>query len=223
MNKVAEDVWQIPLTPRNGINAYLVGDILVDAGYILHGKKVVAAVKGHEVRTHALTHVHNDHAGGSKHVHEALGVPVWIGVADAPYLRDGTAPIPPRGNAVVQQIGRFAGSPAVEPARELREGDELGHGFVVLDTPGHSPGHVSFWRESDRTLICGDVFFNMNILTTAVGLRQPPAIFTYDIPVNQASERRLAELEPAVACFGHGPPLRDPMRIRALVAGLPAG
>ena len=44
MNKVAEDVWQIPLTPRNGVNAYLVGDILVDAGYILHGRKVVAAV-----------------------------------------------------------------------------------------------------------------------------------------------------------------------------------
>ncbi len=221
MNQVAPDVFQIPLTPRNGVNAYLVGDILVDAGYILHGKKVVAAVTGREVRTHALTHVHNDHAGGSKYVHEALGVPVWIGSGDAPYLRDGTAPIPPTANPAVRAMGRFAGSPAVEPARELREGDELGHGFVVLETPGHSPGHLSFWRESDRTLICGDVFFNMNILTTGYGLRQPPALFTYDVPTNQASERRVAELEPAVACFGHGPPLRDPAAIKAFVAGLP--
>ena len=221
MNEVTDDVWQIPLVPRNGVNAYLVGDVIVDAGYLLSGKKVVAAVKGREIRAHALTHVHNDHAGGTRHVHEALGVPVWIGAADAPFLRDGTAPIPP-GKRVAQLLGRFAGSPAVDPDRELREGDDLGHGFVVLDTPGHSPGHVSFWREADRTLVCGDVFFHMNILTTIVGLHQPPDLFTYDVPTNRASERRLAELDPAVVCFGHGPPLRDPAAIRAFVAGLPA-
>ena len=221
MNRVTDDVWQIPLVPRNGVNAYLVGDILVDAGYILSGKAVVKAVAGHDVRVHALTHVHNDHAGGSRHVHEALGVPVWIGAGDAPYLRSGKAPVPP-GNRIASLFGPVAGSPKVEPERELREGDELGHGFVVLDTPGHSPGHVSFWREADRTLVCGDVFFHMNILTTAVGLHQPPNLFTYDVPQNRDSERRLAELDPAVVCFGHGPPLRDPAAIRAFAAGLPA-
>lgn len=220
MNQVTDDVWQIPLVPRNGVNAYLVGDVLVDAGYVLSGKKVVAAVKGREVRAHALTHVHNDHAGGTRHVHEALGVPVWIGVDDAPFLRSGKAPVPP-GNRIAALFGPVAGSPKVEPERELSEGDELGHGFVVLDTPGHSPGHVSFWREADRTLICGDVFFNLNIVTFAYGLRQPPDLFTYDVAQNRASERRLAELDPAVVCFGHGPPLRDPAAIRAFVARLP--
>ena len=220
MNQVTDDVWQIPLVPRNGVNAYLVGDVLVDAGYILSGKKVVSAVKGREIRAHALTHVHNDHAGGTKHVHEALGVPVWIGVDDAPFLRSGKAPVPP-GNRIAALFGPVAGSPKVEPERELSEGDELGHGFVVLDTPGHSPGHVSFWREADRTLICGDVFFNLNIVTFAYGLRQPPDLFTYDVAQNRASERRLADLDPAVVCFGHGPPLRDPAAIRAFVAGLP--
>jgi glyoxylase-like metal-dependent hydrolase (beta-lactamase superfamily II) len=221
MNRVTDDVWQIPLVPRNGVNAYLVGDILVDAGYILSGKAVVKAVRDHDVRVHALTHVHNDHAGGSRHVHEALGVPVWIGAGDAPYLRSGKAPVPP-GNRIASLFGPLAGAPKVEPERELREGDELGHGFVVLDTPGHSPGHISFWREADRTLVCGDVFFHMNILTTAVGLHQPPNLFTYDVPQNRDSERRLAELDPAVVCFGHGPPLRDPAAIRAFAAGLPA-
>lgn len=220
MNQVTDDVWQIPLVPRNGVNAYLVGDVLVDAGYILSGKKVVSAVKGREIRAHALTHVHNDHAGGTKHVHEALGVPVWIGVDDAPFLRSGKAPVPP-GNRIASLFGPVAGSPKVEPERELSEGDEVGHGFVVLDTPGHSPGHVSFWREADRTLICGDVFFNLNIVTFAYGLRQPPDLFTYDVAQNRASERRLADLDPAVVCFGHGPPLRDPAAIRAFVAGLP--
>ena len=147
---------------------------------------------------------------------------MWIGADDAPYLRSGKAPVPP-GNRIASLFGPFAGSAKLEPARELREGDELGHGFVVLETPGHSPGHVSFWREADRTLICGDVFFNLNIVTFAYGLRQPPDLFTYDVPQNRDSERRLAELEPAVACFGHGPVLRDPAAIKAFVAGLPAG
>lgn len=221
MLEIADGVWQIPLMPRSAVNAYLVGDVLVDAGYVLHGKKVVAAVADRDVRVHALTHVHNDHAGGSRHVHETLGVPVWIGALDAPYLRDGRAAVPP-GTRAAGLLGKVASAPAVGVDRELHEGEELGHGFVVLDVPGHSPGHVAFWRESDRTLIAGDVFFNMNLLTTAPGLRQPPDIFTYDVPQNRASERRLAELDPAVVGFGHGPVLREPGALRAFAATLPA-
>ena len=116
-----------------------------------------------------------------------------------------------------------AGSPKVEPDRELREGDEIGHGFVVLETPGHSPGHLSFWRESDRTLICGDVFFGMNVITTQLrASASRSGIFTYDPPLNRRSERRLAELEPKLLLFGHGPPLRDPGAVKAFVATLPA-
>jgi hydroxyacylglutathione hydrolase len=88
----------------------------------------------------------------------------------------------------------------------LKEGDEVA-GFQVLDTPGHSAGHVSFWRESDRVLVVGDVFFNNHILTTRRGLREPVRIFTVDPARNRESMRRLAELDPAVALFGHGPPL----------------
>jgi glyoxylase-like metal-dependent hydrolase (beta-lactamase superfamily II) len=222
MNQVAEDVWQIPLTPRNGINAYLVGDVLIDAGTRLHGAKVVSAVAGRGVAAHALTHVHIDHAGGSKHVKETLGVPVWVGADDSEALRTGKAlPAPnvPGGSL----IASASGAPKVEPDRELREGDEIGPGFMVLETPGHSPGHLSYWREADGTLICGDVFFNMHILTTKYGLHQPPRPFTYDPPLNRRSERRLAELEPKLVLFGHGPPLRDPGRLKEFVAALPDG
>ena len=168
-----------------------------------------------------LTHVHNDHAGGTKHVKETLGVPVWVGAGDAEALRTGKA-IPPPSVPGGSMLGTAAGSPKVEPDRELREGDELGHGFTVLETPGHSPGHLSFWREADRTLICGDVFFGMNVVTTRYGIRQPLGIFTYDQPLNRRSERRLAELEPKLLLFGHGPPLRDPGAVKAFVATLPA-
>ena len=93
-------------------------------------------------------------------------------------------------------------------------------GFTVLDTPGHSPGHVSYWREADRTLICGDVYFNMNILTLRPGLREPPSILTADVARNRESARRLGELRPALVLFGHGPPLRDPERFARFAQSL---
>ena len=116
---------------------------------------------------------------------------------------------------------RLARYPPVAVARSLREGDVVGPGFVVLETPGHSPGHVSYWRESDRTLVCGDVLFNMNIVTTARGLREPPAMFTPDPARNRDSARRLAALEPELVLFGHGPPLRDPSILKEFVDALP--
>ena len=94
-------------------------------------------------------------------------------------------------------------------------------GFTVLETPGHTPGHVSLWRERDRVLIAGDVLANMNLMTGVPGLHEPLAFATPDPARNRASARRLAELRPALACFGHGPPLRDPDKLAKFVAGLP--
>jgi hydroxyacylglutathione hydrolase len=102
--------------------------------------------------------------------------------------------------------------PAHPVARRLREGDEVA-GFTVLDVPGHSRGHIALWREADRTLVCGDVFFNLP------RLRPPPAFLTVDPQRNRASMRRLAELRPALALFGHGPPLRDPALMAKVALG----
>ena len=221
MHQLADDIWQIPLVPRQGINAYVIGDVLIDAGLVVHGKKLLREIQGRPIVAHALTHVHNDHAGGSKRVAETLGIPVWVGAGDASALRRGRAEIAP-GRRGASLMAVYGGSPKVEPARELHEGDEVGPGFAVLETPGHSPGHVSFWRERDRVLICGDVFFDMNILTTAWGLHQPPHLFNYDSAQNRQSERRLAALEPELTLFGHGPPVRGSAALAAFVAALPA-
>ena len=104
-------------------------------------------------------------------------------------------------------------------ARRLHEGDDVA-GFQVLDTPGHSAGHVSFWRESDRVLICGDVFTNMDTITGIPGLHEPKSFFTPDPERNRESMRRLAALEPALVCFGHGAPLRDPAKLKAFTCKL---
>jgi glyoxylase-like metal-dependent hydrolase (beta-lactamase superfamily II) len=94
-------------------------------------------------------------------------------------------------------------------------------GFTVLETPGHTPGHVSYWRERDRVLIAGDVLTNVNMSTGVSGLHEPLAFGTPDPARNRACARRLAELQPALVCFGHGPPLRDPDKLAKFVASLP--
>ena len=211
--KLADDVFQLALMPRAGMNAYLLGDVLVDAGMPASGRSIVKALSGRAVTTHVLTHAHGDHAGGSRKVSQALRLPVWCGTADAEAARTGKP-------VAASRLQALFGWKPVEVARELREGDAVGPGFVVLDTPGHSPGHISLWRESDRTLVCGDVFLNINLITTAPGLAEPPKIFTVDPPRNRESARRLAELEPALTLFGHGQALRDPAKLTAFAKAL---
>jgi glyoxylase-like metal-dependent hydrolase (beta-lactamase superfamily II) len=220
MHQVAEDVWQIPLMPRNGVNAYLIGDVLVDAGVKQHAKKLIGAVAGRTVSAHAITHAHGDHVGGSKRVVDALGVPFWCPAGDAGDVESGRQTIAQTWASGLMKAG--AKFDSVPIARRLQEGDELSAGFVVLDTPGHSPGHVSFWRERDRVLVCADVFFNLSLTTLQYGLREPVKVFTVDPPLNRASERRLAALRPELVLFGHGPALRDPDELDRFVATLPA-
>lgn len=209
MLEVADGVWQIPLAPRESVNAYLLGDVLVDAGTPGMGKKLPGRLSGRTVSAHAITHAHPDHVGGSKAVVEALGIPLWAPAGDADDAARGQAAEAPEGTRfkkVKDRNGRF---PAVPVARRLAEGDEVGNGFVVVDAPGHSPGQVAYWRASDRVLVCGDVWFNISFKTLRAKLRPPFDFVTYDIPQNRRSMQKLADLEPDVACFGHGPVLRD--------------
>jgi hydroxyacylglutathione hydrolase len=216
MHQVAEDVWQLPLMPRNGVNAYVIGGVLVDAGAKPHAKRILSDVAGRGITAHAITHAHGDHIGGSRRVVDALGVPFWCPADDANDAEAGRQTIAETWATPVMRLGaRFD---AVPVARRLQEGDELSAGFVVLDTPGHSPGHVSFWRERDRVLVCADVFFNLHLATLRYGLRHPPEIFTVDPRLNRASQRKLAALRPEVVCFGHGPVLRDPDALARFVA-----
>ena len=215
IDDVARGVRRIVLPPRGAVNAYLVEDVLIDAGYGLTAGRLVGELAGQPLAAVALTHAHVDHAGGVKRVRDARRVPVWCPARDERALRRGYGEA--KGGPLGYPFNRANFWAGVEPDRLLREGDEVA-GFTVLDVPGHSPGHVAYWRESDRTLIAGDVFFNLNLLTFKPGLRQPPWAFTPDPSRNRESMRRLAELEPQVACFGHGPVLRDAApKLRALV------
>ncbi len=222
MKRLAEDVWQISSFPPNSINAYLVGDVVIDAATRQSGKRILRELRGHAVSAHMLTHAHADHQGATHQVCETLGVPLWVGARDADAAEDPrlilerqvSHPIP----RLYWHIWHGRGH-AVD--RALAEGDEVA-GFTVLETPGHSAGHLALWRESDRTLIAGDVMSSIDTMTLLPGLHEARSFFTPDPAENRRSAKRFAELEPALVLFGHGPPLRDPARFTEFVNRLPA-
>lgn len=234
MKEVAEDVHLLSGWPPNAINVYLVGErgqpghVLIDAATRQAQRRIFKQIGARPLSAHALTHVHPDHQGASHAICERYGVPLWCGEHDVPRMETAGAVIGEelshsgpalRAYAVLQR--RFWVGPPHPVAKALREGDEVA-GFTVLETPGHTVGHVAFWRERDRVLILGDVLNNMNLMTGRPGLHEPPDFFNVDSSQNRASARRLAALRPSLACFGHGPPLRDPDRLADFVAGLPA-
>lgn len=216
MREVAPDVYHLPLFPFDSINAYVIEGVLVDAGVRCSAQRLLPLLDGLPVRAHALTHVHADHQGGSQAVCDALGVPLWCGAADAPAMEAGRVveQYPNPNHWIARLQDRFWVGPGRPVDRTLREGDTVG-AFEVLETPGHSPGHLAFYRDEDGVLILGDVLLNMNLLTTREGLREPPGVFTPQPQQNRQSAKRLGALRPSLVCFGHGSPLRNPVRFEA--------
>ena len=208
METVAPDVHRIALLPRDGLNAYLVGDVLVDAGLARSADTIIEELGDRTVSKHVATHAHIDHVGGSAKVVAALGLDgLAVGTVDAAAVRAGR-PVAKHG-AVGRAIARGGHFAPVGVTRELREGDEVGPGFRVLDAPGHTPGQIVLWRPLDRLLIAGDVLTNM------FGVHEPPGILNVDPDRNRESVRKLAALEPAMVAFGHGQVLRDPAELSA--------
>ena len=192
-----------------------VGDVLVDAGARFDGKRILKQLEGRELAAHALTHAHPDHQGASRLVCETRGVPFWVPAGDVDKAENPEKIRTEQPeNAVNRMFWKTMAGPGHTVDRPLNEGDEVA-GFRVLDTPGHSKGHVSYWRESDRVLILGDVLNNMDVFTGIPGLREPKKMLTPDPDLNRSSIKKLGELEPSLVCFGHGAPLRDTAKFTA--------
>ncbi|MEL6465263.1 MAG: MBL fold metallo-hydrolase [Pseudomonadota bacterium] len=206
MIQIAEGAWQISVMPRQSINCYLLGDVLVDAGVKGSGRKLLRALQGKAVAAHVLTHAHPDHQGATAEMCKALNLPLMCHAdekeaAETGYVL-GSFPKPKSVVARLQQ--RFFAGPGHPVARTLVEGDNVG-GFEVVETPGHTRGHISFWRASDGVLIAGDALVGMNLITTQPGLGLPLKVATWDMDQVRASLRKLSELNPRRVAFGHGP------------------
>lgn len=221
MRQLADGVWQLGGFPPNLINVYLVEDVLIDAATRHAGRRIARQLKGHRLAAHALTHAHADHQGASHEICERYEVPFWVGAGDADAAGDpGLIRERMPRHPIPRLFWRIMAGPGHPVDRVLREGDEVA-GFRVLEVPGHSAGHIAFWRESDRVLILGDVLNNVDTLTLIPGLREPKTFFTPDPVVNRRSARKLLPLEPRLVLFGHGAPLRDTRRFVSFLERLP--
>jgi glyoxylase-like metal-dependent hydrolase (beta-lactamase superfamily II) len=215
MELIANGIWQLVGYPRHWLNAYLVDDVLIDTATRWAKNRVLRQLKGRSVRMVALTHCHPDHQGSAKFVCEHFQASLACHEADRPAV-EGRSPMVPNNGALRLGVRLWAGPPNAV-TRVLHDGDYLG-GMRVVHAPGHTPGHILFFRESDRVCIAGDVLANVNFLTGKAGLREPPALFSVDAEQNRRSLQTLLALKPRIVCFGHGPPLRDISRLEEFVA-----
>jgi len=201
------------------INVYLAEDVLFDAGRTWDRRRIFGELEGVEISAVALTHVHPDHQGCAKAICEARGVPLACHEDDVDAM-EGRRPVAATSNPGAKAFARMWEGPPHKVDRVLGEGDEIA-GFRVVHAPGHAPGEVIYFRDSDRVAICGDVVRNMSFLTGLPGIRQPPDEMTYDPAENRRSIQKLAALEPSLILPGHGPAITDMAAFSRFVAALP--
>ncbi|HXF30345.1 MAG TPA: MBL fold metallo-hydrolase [Solirubrobacterales bacterium] len=219
MKRLAPGVWRLKELPMPTINVYLAEDVLIDAGRTWDRRRIFAELEGVEISAVALTHVHPDHQGCAKAVCDARKVPLACHADDVDAM-EGRRSVG-SGAALIPRIyDKIWTGPPHRVDRVLGEGDEIA-GFRVIHAPGHAPGEVIYFRDSDRVAICGDVVRNMSFLTGLPGIRQPPDEMTYDPAENRRSIQKLAALEPSLILPGHGPAITDMAAFGRFVAALP--
>jgi hydroxyacylglutathione hydrolase len=221
MEEVADGVWLLRGDLRGAMNIYFLQDgdgvVQFDAGTKSMRKKARdAGAKLGGVKQVVLGHAHADHRGAAA----ATGAPVLCHpdeIADAesdaaiaPYMDLSELPVAWVRRIYPFLLRRWDGG-AVKIDGTVAEGDRVA-GFEVIHFPGHAPGLIGLWRESDRVAIVSDVIY----LVDSARLKPlphgeasvPHPAWAWNHAKAKESVRRLAALEPRVVCAGHERPLR---------------
>jgi len=216
---LAPGVWRLAENPRPLINVYLAEDVLIDAGRRWDTGRIRRQTANLNLSLLALTHAHPDHQGSAKAICEDRGIALACHEADVDAI-EGRRPIAATKHPLAKAFARLWQGPPHKVDRVLHEGDEVA-GFRVIHAPGHAPGEVIYWRQSDRVAICGDVIRNISFLTLRNRLDEPPIDLTPDPAQNRLSIRKLVELNPSLILPGHGPPVTDMAGFERFAARLP--
>lgn len=221
LERVVEGVWLLRGDFRGAMNIYFLEDgdgvIQFDAGTKSMRKAAKAeAEQLGGLKKIVLGHAHADHRGTAPY----LDAPVYCHpdeIADAesdasiaPYMDLSELPVAPVRWLYPLLLRRWDGG-AVKIAGTVIEGDDVA-GFEVMHFPGHAPGLIGLWRESDRVAIVSDVIY----LVDSARLKElpegeasvPHPAWAWNHEKAKESVRRLAALEPKVVCAGHERPLR---------------
>lgn len=213
------------------VNLFMVSNpdgswVLVDAG--LYGsanriKQTAEKLFGKDTRPTAiiLTHGHFDHVGALKELAAEWQVPIYAHPLEMPYLTGLSSYPPPDptvgGGAMAYMAWLYPKKPIditgqVQPLPTDFSVPGL-NGWRWIHTPGHTAGHISLFRSSDRTLIVGDAFSTREpesaiaVITDRKGIHGPPAYYTSDWQAARRSVEELADLRPETVAGGHGMPM----------------
>ncbi|MEJ7588823.1 MAG: MBL fold metallo-hydrolase [Ferruginibacter sp.] len=207
--------------------------VLVDAGMPHSGSKILEEglkrfKNFNKPRGIILTHGHFDHVGGIVKLLEEWNVPVYAHSLEFPFLT-GEKDYPEPDNTV--EGGLLAKISSIYPHKSINISNALQPlppdgsipdmpGWKWIHTPGHTPGHVSFFRDSDRVLIAGDAFITVRadslykVLVQKKEVNGPPRYLTTDWNAAWDSVRKLEELQPLLAITGHGSAMDgEPLRL----------
>ncbi|MGF7088165.1 glyoxylase-like metal-dependent hydrolase (beta-lactamase superfamily II) [Kroppenstedtia sanguinis] len=215
------------------VNVVLVGNpdqgdhwVLVDTGMPDTTNRIVDIAekrfgKNSPPQAIILTHGHFDHVGTVVDLVEKWGVPVYAHEAELPFLTGKLSYPEPDGSV---EGGLVAKLSPLFPNESVNLGSHVSalpgdskiphmQGWRWIHTPGHAPGHISLFRDQDRSLIAGDAFITVKqdslykVTTQEKEINGPPRYFTTDWDLARESVEKLAALKPTVAVTGHGQPL----------------
>jgi hydroxyacylglutathione hydrolase len=214
-------VWVVQGQPAR-CNVYLIEDeggvTLFDAGARTMTRALArAGAKLGGIRGIVLGHGHTDHRGAAP----GLGAPVYCHPAEVQdaegsggfrYWPEGLSGLPFPHRQVQRLMHRYAwdGGP-VQIAGTVSEGDEVA-GFSVVEIPGHAPGQIALWRESDRLALSSDCFYTLDIWGRDSEAHLPFPVYNFDTEQARASMLKLAALEPAAAWPGHAKAITGDVR-----------
>ncbi|MCM3161092.1 MBL fold metallo-hydrolase [Metabacillus litoralis] len=216
------------------VNVVFIGDpkksnefVLVDAGMPGSHELIISEAEkrfgeGCKPTSIVLTHGHFDHVGALKGLLNKWDVPVYAHPLEAPYLSGRSDYPPPNQEAegLVAKMSPMFPRHSIDVSSNLELLNE--EGFIpsladwrFIHTPGHTPGHISLFRESDRALIVGDAFTTVeqeslyDVMTQKQEMHGPPAYFTTDWKAAEESVKKLQSVNPSIAISGHGLPIAD--------------
>ena len=215
LERIAEGVWILRGGFPREMNVYLLEDdggvTMFDAGIrVMAPALATSAIPLGGIKRVVLGHGHVDHRGAAP----ALNVPVYCHPDEIPVAEgDGGRSswsvelLKPHVRPVMSRMLEWWDGGPVKIEGTVDEGDEVA-GFRVVHIPGHSPGQIALFRDSDRLALTTDCFYTLNVETTRKG---PPAVphraFTPDRDSARASVLKIAALNPSAAWPGHADPV----------------